>query len=101
MRAPPANPVLGQLQKNLMVALDERKAQLRAAGKRLFDFGLGDPKEPTPAFLREALKAAVPEVSQYPSAMARAAYFRWLKQGGDPTSNWLAAEQELTRGKVR
>lgn len=33
--------------------------------------------------------------------IARAAYFRWLKQGGDPTSNWLAAEQELTRGKVR
>lgn len=69
MRAPPTNPVLGQLQKNLMVALDERKAQLRAAGKRLFDFGLGDPKEPTPPFLREALRAAVPEVSQYPSAM--------------------------------
>jgi acetylornithine aminotransferase len=67
--APPSNPVLGQLLKNLLVALDERKAQLRAAGKRLFDFGLGDPKEPTPAFLREALKAAVPEVSQYPSAL--------------------------------
>lgn len=69
MRAPPANPVLGQLQQNLMVALDERKAQLRAAGRRLFDFGLGDPREPTPAFLREALRAAVPEVSQYPSAL--------------------------------
>jgi len=69
VRAPPANPVLGQLQKNLMVALDERKAQLRAAGRRLFDFGLGDPREPTPPFLREALRAAVPEVSQYPSAL--------------------------------
>ncbi len=76
MRAPPANPVLGQLQKNLMVALDERKAQLRAAGRRLFDFGLGDPKEPTPPFLREALKAAVPEVSQYPSAMGTPALRR-------------------------
>jgi acetylornithine aminotransferase len=52
-----------------MVALEERKARLRAEGKRLFDFGLGDPKEPTPPFLREALRAAVPEVSQYPSAM--------------------------------
>jgi acetylornithine/N-succinyldiaminopimelate aminotransferase len=69
VRAPPANPVLGLLQQNLMVALDERKAQLRAAGRRLFDFGLGDPREPTPAFLREALRAAVPEVSQYPSAL--------------------------------
>lgn len=76
MRTPPANPVLGQIQKNLMVALDERKAELRAAGKRLFDFGLGDPKEPTPAFLREALRAAVPEVSQYPSAMGTPALRR-------------------------
>jgi acetylornithine/N-succinyldiaminopimelate aminotransferase len=64
----PHNPVLDAIQKNLMVALDERKQALRAQGKRLFDFGLGDPKEPTPPFLREALRAAVPEVSQYPSA---------------------------------
>jgi acetylornithine/N-succinyldiaminopimelate aminotransferase len=69
VHAPPTNPVLGQLQTNLMVALDERKARLRAEGKRLFDFGLGDPREPTPPFLREALRAAVPEVSQYPSAL--------------------------------
>jgi acetylornithine aminotransferase len=59
-----------------MVALDERKAQLRAAGRRLFDFGLGDPREPTPPFLREALRAAVPEVSQYPSAMGTPALRR-------------------------
>jgi LL-diaminopimelate aminotransferase len=64
----PKNPVLDAIQTNLMVALDERKRELRAAGKRLFDFGLGDPKEPTPAFLRDALRAAVPDVSQYPSA---------------------------------
>lgn len=63
----PKNPVLDAIQTNLMVALDERKQQLRVAGKRLFDFGLGDPKEPTPAFLRDAVRAAVPDVSQYPS----------------------------------
>lgn len=75
--------MLGQLQTNLMVALEERKARLRAEGRRLFDFGLGDPKEPTPPFLREALRAAVPEVSQYPSAtgtpalrLAAAGYLR-------------------------
>ena len=50
-----------------MAALDERKAALRAAGRTLYDFGLGDPREPTPGFLREALRGAVPEVSQYPS----------------------------------
>jgi acetylornithine aminotransferase len=51
-----------------MVELDERRRALVAGGKRLFDFGLGDPKEPTPEFVKAALRAAVPEVSQYPSA---------------------------------
>jgi len=76
VRTPPKNPVLGQLQTNLMVALDERKARLRAEGRTLFDFGLGDPREPTPPFLREALRAAVPEVSQYPSALGTPALRR-------------------------
>jgi acetylornithine/N-succinyldiaminopimelate aminotransferase len=67
VRTPPQNPILSATPKNLMVALDERKARLRAEGRRLFDFGLGDPREPTPAFVREALRAAVPESSQYPS----------------------------------
>jgi acetylornithine aminotransferase len=64
---PPKNPLLDAVQKNLMVALDERKAALRNAGRALYDFGLGDPREPTPPFLRQALRDAVPEVSQYPS----------------------------------
>lgn len=52
-----------------MVDLDEKKAALRRAGRKLFDFGLGDPLEPTPPFLRQALRDAVPEVSQYPSPL--------------------------------
>jgi succinyldiaminopimelate transaminase len=67
VRTVPSNPALDLVQKNLMVELDDRRRALAAAGKRLFDFGLGDPREPTPPFLREALRAAVPEVSQYPS----------------------------------
>lgn len=59
-----------------MVALEERKAKLRAEGRRLFDFGLGDPREPTPPFVRAALRDAVPESSQYPSAMGTPALRR-------------------------
>ena len=68
MKNVPKNPVLDEIPTGLMTALDEKKQELRAAGKRLFDFGLGDPREPTPPFLREALRAAVPDVSQYPSS---------------------------------
>ena len=69
MRNPPRNPALDAIPRNLMVELDEKKAALRRAGRKLHDFGLGDPQEPTPPFLREALRAAVPEVSQYPSPL--------------------------------
>ena len=56
VRNVPQNPVLGAIQVNLMVALEEKKKALRGQGKRLFDFGLGDPKEPTPTFLRDAVE---------------------------------------------
>jgi len=69
----PRNPALAAVRKNLSVELDERRRALARAGRRLFDFGLGDPREPTPPFLREALRAAVPEISQYPSAFGTAA----------------------------
>jgi len=76
VKSPPRNPVLDALPLGLMSALEERKQALRAAGKPLHDFGLGDPMEPTPAFLKEALRAAVPEVSQYPSAQGTPALRR-------------------------
>jgi acetylornithine aminotransferase len=76
VRDAPKNPVLRDIRKNLTVELDERRRALAAAGKRLFDFGLGDPKEPTPAFIREALAGAVPAVSQYPGAFGPAALRR-------------------------
>ncbi len=72
----PKNPVLGQIQKNLMVELEERRKALVAAGKRLFDFGLGDPREPTPTLVRDALAQGVPAVSQYPSPFGTAALRR-------------------------
>jgi len=50
-----------------MAELQRRKAELSAAGVPVHDFGTGDPVEPTPAFIPEALRLAVPAVSQYPS----------------------------------
>ncbi len=64
---PQLRPLLAQLSAYLQEkAAAQREAALRS-GKPVFDFGIGDPREPTPVFIREALKAAVPEVSQYPS----------------------------------
>jgi succinyldiaminopimelate transaminase len=48
--------------------LDRRKAAALAAGRTLIDFGVGDPREVTAPFIREALARAVEPVSSYPRA---------------------------------
>ncbi len=62
------NPVLEELGTYPIAAIHERARRMRDAGERLIDFSIGDPREPTPPFIPEALKAAVPDVSQYPTA---------------------------------
>ena len=64
-----------------MVELARRKAAVQARGIEVLDFGTGDPVEPTAPFIRDALRAAVPEISQYPSvqgeAFLREAFAAW------------------------
>ena len=61
------NPVLEQLGSYPIAVVHERARAMRAAGKTVIDFSIGDPREPTPPFIPGALKAAVPAVSQYPT----------------------------------
>lgn len=60
------NPRLRNLPSYPMVELEERKAAIRRRGGRVFDFGTGDPIEPTPDVIREAFLRGTPRVSQYP-----------------------------------
>ncbi len=60
------NPVLANLGAYPIATVHEQARALRDAGVRVIDFSIGDPREPTPRFIPEALHAAVPEVSQYP-----------------------------------
>ncbi|MBV9452710.1 MAG: succinyldiaminopimelate transaminase [Rubrobacter sp.] len=62
------NPVLTQLPAYPLVRMDERRRELEEKGATLFDFGTGDPREPTDSRIRQALIDDIPEVSQYPSA---------------------------------
>ena len=62
------SPVLAELAQYPFAQLDDWKAEARARGIELIDFGIGDPREVTPAFIREALLASVDEVSSYPRA---------------------------------
>ena len=65
-------------------ALDRRKAEALAAGVRVIDFGVGDPREETPAFIRDALQQALGPVSSYPRAAGlpalRTAIADWVQR---------------------
>ena len=62
------NPVLEGLATYPFVRLTEAAAQARASGADVLDFGVGEPREETPAFIRRALADAVEAepVSTYP-----------------------------------
>ncbi|WP_341251963.1 aminotransferase class I/II-fold pyridoxal phosphate-dependent enzyme [Euzebya pacifica] len=62
------NPVLARLGGYPLAAFQDLARQMRAEDEPSFDFSIGDPVEPTPPFIRQALIDAVPEVSQYPTA---------------------------------
>ena len=63
---PRFNPLLDQLATYPAVAIDKRKAELVATGQDVFDFGKGDPEEPPPHFVADALRSAVVERLPYP-----------------------------------
>jgi acetylornithine aminotransferase len=62
------SPILTGLGRYPFLALTEAKRRLHAAGVDLIDFGIGEPREETPAFIREALAAAIEPLSTYPAA---------------------------------
>jgi succinyldiaminopimelate transaminase len=62
------SPVLAGLRTYPFVRLTEAKRRLAAAGVEVIDFGIGEPREETPAFIREALADALEPVSTYPLA---------------------------------
>ncbi len=67
------NPALATLPTYPTVALDRVRDRLRAEGRPVYDFGTGDPTEPTPAFIRDAMCASVPDNCRYPTVVGEPA----------------------------
>jgi succinyldiaminopimelate transaminase len=66
------NPLVTAMGGYALEELRHRVTALRNAGAVLHDFSIGDPDEPTPAFIRRALLDAVPEVCRYPTSYGQA-----------------------------
>ncbi|MCL1593654.1 MAG: aminotransferase class I/II-fold pyridoxal phosphate-dependent enzyme [Actinomycetia bacterium] len=65
------NPVLASQGSYPIAIVRERAAERERAGLPVIDFSIGDPREPTPQFIVDALIASVPAISQYPTAPGR------------------------------
>ena len=80
----PLHPALTGGDEYPFVKLDRRKRELSPAGVAIINFGMGDPREETPEFIRETLKKSVPTVSSYPATTGkpelRAACAGWLRR---------------------
>jgi acetylornithine/N-succinyldiaminopimelate aminotransferase len=64
---PTLNPLLARLAGYMQEKANAQREAAARSGRPVYDFGIGDPREPTPELIRKALREAVPEVSQYPS----------------------------------
>jgi acetylornithine aminotransferase len=62
------SPVLTAQATYPFVRIEQAKREAAAAGVEIFDFGQGDPREPTDARIREALVNALTETRGYPKA---------------------------------
>ena len=78
----PLHPLLTSGVEYPFVKLERRRRELAPAGVPSINFGMGDPREETPQFIRDALKAALPAVSSYPATNGkpelRTACAAWL-----------------------
>jgi len=76
------SPILAGLAQYPFARLDDWRTDARRRGSDVIDFGVGDPREVTPAFIREALVAGITDVSSYPRAAGlpelRAAIGAWI-----------------------
>lgn len=81
-RPGPLNPLLTGAGEYPFVTLDRMRRELAPPGLPLIHFGMGDPREETPEFIRATLREAVTPVSSYPASAGqpelRAAAARWL-----------------------
>jgi succinyldiaminopimelate transaminase len=81
------NPAIAALKPYAFTQLRARQDALRAQGVKLINFGVGDPEDETPAFIRQALVEAITPSGRYPTAAGlpelRAAIGTWLTRRYD------------------
>jgi N-succinyldiaminopimelate aminotransferase len=68
------SPVLAAQAVYPFVRIEDAKRRKAAEGVRIFDFGMGDPREPTDPLIKRALGEALDEATGYPTAVGLPEY---------------------------
>ncbi len=80
----PLHPLLAGTREYPFVTLDRKRAALCPPGLEAINFGMGDPRELTPEFIKQAMRDSIPAMSSYPAAAGqpalRAACARWVQR---------------------
>ena len=76
------SPVLAAQAVYPFVRIEEAKRRKAAEGVRIFDFGMGDPREPTDPLIKRALADALDEATGYPTAVG-------LPEYRDAVAKWV------------
>jgi len=84
------NPRLDLLQTYPFEKLRVLVADVKPAGKPAISFGIGEPKHPTPAFIKEAMTASLAGLANYPTTAGSEA----LRQG---IASWLERRYNLPK----
>lgn len=77
------NPLLTRLGDYPLDAFQNLARVMAGEGIPMHDFSIGDPVEPTPPFVRQALADAIPDISQYPTAAG-------LRELREAIAHWVA-----------
>jgi acetylornithine aminotransferase len=83
------SPVLAGQATYPFVRIEQAKREAAAAGVEIFDFGQGDPREPTDPLIRQALVDALAETRGYPKAEG-------LPELREAISGWLERRFEVS-----
>jgi succinyldiaminopimelate transaminase len=78
------NPALARMSTYSFVQLEQAKRETAERVGELIDFGVGDPRETTPEFIRRALIDSVEETSSYPKAAG-------LAETREAIADWCAS----------
>jgi len=84
-----SNPALDRLGGYPLARIQDLSVAMRASGEPFFDFSIGDPDEPTPELIRQALLDAIQPVHRYPTAAG-------LPELRRAIAGWLALRHGVT-----